>query len=198
MKKILVIGATGLLGKAIVQKLAGTADVIEASFSHPANPVDLADPSALKALFEKVGKVDAIICTAGVAHFKPFAETQDADWQFAIANKMMGQINTVRFGAEYLNEGGAIVLTTGTLAQTPLPGSAIVSAVNAAVEGAIRAFSLELDKVRINAVSPGWITETLAAMGMDTAAGMPAEDVAQFYVDLVEQSRSGDIVVAAR
>ena len=198
MKKVLVIGATGLLGAAIVQKLADKAEVIEASFSHPTNPVDLSNPSALKALFENVDKVDAIICTAGVAHFKPFNDTQDADWQFGIENKMMGQINTVRFGAEYLNEGGAIVLTTGTLAQTPLPGSAIVSAVNAAVEGAIRAFSLELENVRINAVSPGWISETLAAMGMDPTPGLPAADVAQFYIDLVEQSTGGEIIVAAK
>lgn len=198
MKKILLIGATGLLGKAIAEKYQGEAEVISASFNHAENPVDISNVESLQALFNKVGEVDAIICTAGVAHLKPLAETADSDWQFAINNKMMGQINTIRYGNKFVKNGGAIVLTTGVLAQYPFPGSSMVTTVNIAVEGAIKSSALELENIRINAVSPGWIKETMEAMGMDSEPGMPAADVAQYFVDLVDNSTSGDIVVAAK
>ena len=198
MKRVLVLGATGLLGRNIVAKLAGKADVIGASLNNTKYPVDLSKPESLKALFKKVGKVDAIICTAGVANLVPWTQASDSDWQFGIDNKMMGQINTIRFGAEYVNDNGAIILTTGILAQHPFATSAIVSAVNAAVELAVKAASLEIENIRINAVSPGWVTETLEAMNMDPEPGMPAADIAQLYVNLAEQSVSGDIHVAAK
>ncbi|TMP34373.1 short chain dehydrogenase [Pseudoalteromonas rubra] len=198
MKKVLVLGASGLLGQSIVNKLAGAAEVIGASMSDAEYPVDISNPESLQALLAKVGKVDAIICTAGVVNFVPWQQATDADWQFGISNKMMGQINLLRFGTQYVNEGGVIVVTTGILAQNPIPGSSVVSAVNAAVESVVHAASLEVEGVRFNAVSPGWVKETMEAMGMDATPGLPATEVAQVYVDLIEHSTSGEIHLAVK
>ncbi|PSW09366.1 short chain dehydrogenase [Photobacterium rosenbergii] len=198
MKKVLVLGSTGLVGKALVEKLEGTVEVVEASFNHPENSFDIANPQSLKALFEKVGKVDAILCTAGVVRMADWATADDAEWEFGIQNKMMGQINTLRFGEKYVKDGGAIVLSTGILAQYPFKGSSIVTIVNAAVEAAVKSAAVEVDRIRFNAVSPGWVAETMVAMGMDPEPGMPAADVAQFYIDLMNDSHSGDIAVAVK
>lgn len=198
MKKVLVLGSTGLVGKALVEKLKGTVEVVEASFNHPENPFDIANPQSLKALFEKVGKVDAILCTAGVVRMADWSTADDAEWEFGIQNKMMGQINTLRFGEKYVKDGGAIVLSTGILAQYPFKGSSIVTTVNAAVEAAVKSAAVEVDRIRFNAVSPGWVAETMVAMGMDPEPGMPAADVAQFYIDLMNDSHSGDIAVAVK
>ncbi|MCO7189294.1 MULTISPECIES: short chain dehydrogenase [unclassified Pseudoalteromonas] len=198
MKKVLVLGASGLLGQSIVNKLAGAAEVIGASMSDAEYPVDISNPESLQALLAKVGKVDAIICTAGVVNFVPWQQATDADWKFGISNKMMGQINLLRFGTQYVNEGGVIVVTTGILAQNPIPGSSVVSAVNAAVESVVHAASLEVEGVRFNAVSPGWVKETMEAMGMDATPGLPATEVAQVYVDLIEHSTSGEIHLAVK
>ena len=199
MKKVLVIGANGLLGQAICNRLQLTYSVVQASRSHPENSVDIADPGSLRRLFHKVGPVDAIICTAGMVHFRGFKDATDADWQHGLANKLMGQVNVVRLGAEHVQPGGAVVLTTGVLAQYPMPGSAIVTTVNAAVEGFVKAATLELTgQVRVNAVSPGWISETLTAMGMDTASGLPAAEVAKAYQVLLESDATGAIQVAAK
>ncbi|MBC7005888.1 SDR family oxidoreductase [Photobacterium sp. BZF1] len=165
MKKVLVLGSTGLVGKA---------------------------------LFEKVGKVDAILCTAGVVRMADWATADDAEWEFGIQNKMMGQINTLRFGEKYVKDGGAIVLSTGILAQYPFKGSSIVTTVNAAVEAAVKTAAVEVDRIRFNAVSPGWVAETMVTMGMDPEPGLPAADVAQFYIDLMNDSHSGDIAVAVK
>ncbi len=199
MKKILVIGASGLVGSHIVSQLGDQHDVIAASRTSDAYPVDISDEESVKALFQKTGLVDAIICTAGMANFAPWDQATTADWSFAISNKMMGQINIVRHGCAHVTEGGAIVLTTGVLARHPIPGSAMVSAVNAAVEAVIAAVKIELDgSVRIGAISPGWVTETMTAMGMDPTPGIPAADVAAHFVRFIESGQHGDIIIASK
>ena len=97
MGKILVIGAAGLIGSKVVETL-GAENCIRASRSSD-EKVDISDPRSLKALFGRVGEVDGIICTGGAARFKPWDETSDEDWTFSLANKLLGQINVVRYGA---------------------------------------------------------------------------------------------------
>ncbi|WP_244662424.1 hypothetical protein [Vibrio owensii] len=84
------------------------------------------------------------------------------------------------------------------MAQYPFQGSGIVTTVNAAVEAAIKAAVTEIDRIRINAVSPGWVAETMVAMGMDPEPGMPAIEVAQHYVNLLEYSATGEIITAVK
>lgn len=199
MKRVLVIGSTGLLGYAIVNALKPSMEVIEASRSSKSHPVDISNVESLSALFKRVGKVDAIVCTAGVANFRDFKEATEADWSFALANKLMGQVNVVRLGAEILNHHGCIILTTGVLSTYPMHGSSIVTTVNAAVDGFVKSAALELkDKVRVNAVSPGWISETLAHMKMDTSIGLPATEVANAYVALINSDQTGVVQIAAK
>ena len=199
MKRILLIGATGLLGTNIAKALEGKAEVLSSSRGEGEYSVDISDPESLKALFKKVGSVDGIICTAGIAHFREWDNASDEDWRFAIENKMMGQINIIRFGEAIVKNGGAIVLTTGLLAQYPIPGSGIVSSVNAAVEAAVRSAALETSgQVRINAVSPSWVSETMEAMGLDSGPGMHAKEVANYFVKQMETGDSGSIAVAAK
>lgn len=199
MKRALVIGASGLLGSHVAKALQGRAVVVEASLGRAPLKVDIADPASLKRLFEGVGPVDGVVCTAGMARFVPWEKADDADWAHGLANKLMGQVNVVRLGAPYVREGGAITLTSGVLALYPMPAGSIVTTVNAAVEGFVRAAAIELGtRVRVNAVSPGWITETLRAMDMDPAPGLPAASAALAYVQQLENGASGTVVVAAK
>ena len=202
MKKIMVIGATGLLGSHLVQLLKSQdqpIQVVEVSLNGAGLKADIADAQSLRRLFAEVGPLDGIACTAGMVRFVPWARASDDDWKHGIANKLMGQINVIRLGAASVRKGGAITLTTGVLAQYPMPGSAIVTTVNAAVEAAVRAAAVELGVgLRINAVSPGWVAETMQAMGMNPAAGLPAKDVAQRLLDQLMTGASGSVLVAAR
>lgn len=105
----------------------------------------------------------------------------------------MGQINLVRIGHPFVGAGGSFTLTSGVLAHHPMVGSAAISLVNAGIEGFARAAALELPRgIRINVVSPPWVTETLQAMGMATAHGLPAERVALAYRASVEGAASGE------
>ena len=76
-----------------------------------------------------------------------------------------------------------------------MPESASISMVNAGLEGFVRAAALELPRgMRVNIVSPVWVTETLEALGMDTAGGMPADKVAYAYKESVEGHRNGAVL----
>lgn len=89
-------------------------------------------------------------------------------------------------------------MTTGVLAQYPIPGGVMITTVNAAVEAFVRACAVELLPVRVNAVSPGWVSETLQAMGRDRSGGIPAADVAKVFVSQLDGGASGSIALAAK
>ena len=197
MSRTLVIGAAGLIGSEVVKAL-GESECIRASRNSD-EKVDISDPKSLAALFKRVGVVDGIVCTGGAARFKPWNQLTDEDWAFSLANKLMGQINVVRHGLKSVRPGGAITLTTGLASINPSPGSAIITTVNAAVEAFVRAMAVEPSiGVRVNAVSPGWVAETLQAMGRDPAPGVPAAEVAKVIVRQLRDGPSGSVAPSAR
>ncbi len=196
MGKILVIGAAGLIGAEVVKAL-GAENCIRASRSSD-EKVDISDPKSLQALFGRLDEVDGIICTGGAARFKPWDQQTDDDWTFSLANKLMGQVNVVRYGARSVRPGGGITLTTGVLAQYPMPGGTMITTVNAAVEAFVRAVAVESLPVRVNAVSPGWVAETLQGMGRDPTGGIPAADVATIMVRQFREGASGSIAPATK
>jgi NAD(P)-dependent dehydrogenase (short-subunit alcohol dehydrogenase family) len=190
--KVLVVGATGTIGKAVVQALTPRHEVVAVGHSGGALRVDLADKESLAGLFEASGRVDAVICTAGAARFGIFAKLTDEDYQVSLNSKLMGQVNLVRLAIASVADRGSFTLTSGTLSQSPMPGSAAISMVNAGLEGFVRAAALELPRgIRINVVSPPWVTETLKAMKMDPSPGTPAAVVARAYVRSLEGRGTG-------
>jgi NAD(P)-dependent dehydrogenase (short-subunit alcohol dehydrogenase family) len=190
--RILVIGATGTIGRAVVAALSEGNEVISASLRKTTVKVDIADPASIQRMYRSLGRLDAVVCAAGQAKFAPLAQLSDADFRFCLDNKLMGQVNVVRVGFEQVEDGGSFTLTTGILSQTPVPGSAAISLVNAGLEGFVRAAALEAPRnIRVNAVSPPWVIETLQALKMDVSHGLPAAVVARAYVRSVTGTDTG-------
>jgi len=198
--KILIIGATGAIGRAVATALEGRHEVIAVSRSATNFPADIADKASLERVFAAIGKVDAIVSAAGGAVFKPLSALTDADFEKCLHDKLMGQVNVVRIGWRYIRPGGSITITSGALAHEPMPGAAAISMVNAGLEGFGRAAALELgnERVRVNVVSPPWVTETLIAYKMDPTPGMPAAEVAKAYLKSVEGDATGLIIDARK
>ena len=195
--RALVVGATGTIGSAVAAALvAEGVEVVSAARSGADESVDLSDPADIRAMLSRVGTVDAIVSCAGAARFVPLLDATDEDWSFSLANKLMGQVNLVRFGAGNVRDGGSITLTTGVLAERPMPGSSIISTVNAGLQGFVRSAGLEITRLRVNAVSPGWVAETLSAMGKDPSSGIPVAEVAQAYVRAMSTVVGGEVVPA--
>lgn len=195
--KVVIIGANGTIGRAIVQILSPHHEILQAGRSSGDYKVDMADKGSIQHFFETIAPFDAVICAAGQAKFGALETLSDEDFQFSLANKLMGQVNLVRLGWRYIADRGSFTLTSGILANEPMPGSAAISLVNAGLEGFVRAAALEMPRgVRVNVVSPPWVSETLAAMGQDSSLGMPAIKVAAVYAESVESQRNGEVLDA--
>lgn len=190
--RIIVVGATGTIGSAVVTALSPRHEVIAVGNKNGAIRVDLASMESIIQLFRTVEAFDALVCAAGRAAFGSLDELKDADFQLGLSNKLMGQVNLVRIGRQYVHDNGSFTLTSGVLSREPMKGSASISMVNAGLEGFARAAALELPRgIRVNVVSPPWVTETLIARKMDPALGLPAAAVAQAYVASVEGTATG-------
>ena len=193
--RIIVIGATGTIGVEVVKALSASRQEVIGASRNGEVKVCLEDAASIKAMFDKIKGVDAVICCAGNAAFKPFSELTDADYELGLRSKLMGQVTLARIAEDQLNDGGSITLTSGVLAIHPTPGSASVSMVNAGLEGFVRAAALEMPrKLRINVVSPPWVKETLVKFGMDPSSGLAAADVAKAYVAAVVKLHQGKVL----
>ena len=194
--KILVVGATGTIGKAVVANLSPEHEIIKAGFTHGDFTVDISDKESLIALYEQVGKVDAVIAATGSVKFMPLDEFNEASYAFGLHHKLLGQINLVTLGLPYINDGGSVTLISGTINRKPIKGGSSAAMVDGAIDGFVKAASLEMPRgIRINAVSPTVLTESLHKYG-DAFAGsasVSAAEVAKVYAASVMGACSGEV-----
>ena len=193
--KIIVIGATGTIGTHVVNLLERKHTVIRVGHSRGDYQVDIASEESIQNLFTQVDRFDALVSTSGSAKFGSLKELTDQDYMVGLKNKLMGQVNVVRFGLNHINDKGSFTLTGGVLSQEPMPGSTSISMANAALEGFVRAAALEMERgIRINLVSPVFAKETLNMMGIDDSLGMPAAQFARSYKESIEGKRNGEVL----
>lgn len=158
--KLLIIGGAGTIGKRISAYFKTKYEVLTAGRASGDFKVDIADSKSIKALFEQVGKVDAIICAAGEAKWSAFNELTEEDYYIGIRSKMMGQVNIVRIGQEYLHVNGSITLSTGILADDPVVKTTSAAMVNGAIHSFVKAVNLEMrNGIRVNVVSLGVVED---------------------------------------
>jgi NAD(P)-dependent dehydrogenase (short-subunit alcohol dehydrogenase family) len=196
--RILVVGAKGTIGSEVVKVLAAGNEIIEASRSHTQVKVDITDPASIRAMYQKVGKVDAVVSAAGSGAWKPLTQLTDEDFALSLRYKLMGQVNLIRYGLDHLSDRGSITVTSGILSRDPMQGSAAISLVNSGLEGFVRAAALEAPRgIRVNVISPPWVTETLREMKMEGVPGLPAATVARAYALSVNGGTTGQVITPA-
>ncbi len=158
--RILIVGAKGDVGTAARQALAARHEIIAAGRNSGDVKVDLMDPASIRAMFAKLGRVDAIVATAGHSHFGPLVKMTEKDFRKGLDDKLMGQINLVLLGLDHVIDGGSITLTAGVLDRDPVRGGANAAAVNGAISAFVRSAALEMPRaIRINVVSPALLED---------------------------------------
>jgi NAD(P)-dependent dehydrogenase (short-subunit alcohol dehydrogenase family) len=193
--RVLIVGATGTIGRPLVAALEGRHELVLASRTKAREKVDISDPASIRAMYKRVGKLDAVVSASGEAKFAPLAALTDEDFAFSIRSKLMGQVNLIRYGFDSVSDGGSFTITSGVLAREPTVGGAIASLANGALDSFTRAAALEAPRnIRVNVVSPPWVTETLIALGMDPSIGLPAVEVARAYVESIEGNQTGAVI----
>ena len=193
---IVIIGASGTIGSAVTNELAQRHEIIEVGSRSGAHQADMGDIAQVRALFARIGKVDAVVVTAGKLHFGPLADFTPEQFQLGLGSKLMGQVNVALVAQQYLNDGGSITLTSGIVAEQPIRNGAAASMTNAAVEGFVRGAAIELVRgIRINVVSPTVLEESLDAYGPFFPGFEPAaaSRVALAYRRSVEGAQTGQV-----
>src|SRR6266487_4030049 len=99
--KIVVVGATGTIGKFVVAALQGRHDVVKVGNRGGDHRVDITDTNSIRALFMAIG----------------------------LQSKLMGQINLVLIGRDHINDNGSFTLTSGLLNHDPIRYGAAASLV---------------------------------------------------------------------
>ncbi|WP_437370994.1 short chain dehydrogenase [Maribacter litoralis] len=195
--KILIIGGNGTIGKTVVSHFEEKNEILIAGRTNGDVNVDIADSSSIKSMFDDIGKVDAIICIAGEAKWADFNELTEDDYYIGLKSKLMGQVNLVRIGQNYLNSNGSITLSTGILADDPVVKTTSAAMVNGGIHSFVQAVALEIENgIRVNVVSSGMVEDAYDKY-KDYFPGhnpIPMKKVINGYVRSVNGKGNGEII----
>jgi len=193
--RVLVVGASGRLGSAVVEALGERHEVLAASRSGRYF-VDLTNPASVAGLYSSVGTVDAVACAAGKTPYAPLGELTSEDWVVGVRDKLLGQVELVRQGIAHVSDGGSFTLVSGVLGVDPIRTGSVAATVNGGIDSFVRAAAIELPRgLRVNAVSATVFEEAWDAYGplFPGFKPIPVADAARAYVKSIEGALTGQV-----
>ncbi|WP_284745588.1 SDR family NAD(P)-dependent oxidoreductase [Amycolatopsis sp. RTGN1] len=178
MRTVLVTGAGGGIGAAIAARFAAAGDRLVLSDLRAAElstvaaglstevvelPGNLADAEYAEGLVERAGPADVLVNAAGIYPATPLLDMTAAIWdRVQDVNVRAALLTTVAFGRAHTQAGtrGAVVNISSGAATRARPGAAHYATSKAALEMVTKACAVELGPhgIRVNAVSPGFVT----------------------------------------
>jgi NAD(P)-dependent dehydrogenase (short-subunit alcohol dehydrogenase family) len=225
-KHILVIGGSSGIGYAVAEASLSAGASVTISSSSPSRissaieslqtsfpgshvrgfPCDLSKPSLeadISKLFEQVGRVDHIVFTAGnPLAMVPLQEATLEKIQAAGQVRFFAPLLVAKIGSKYLGSGPecSIIITTGSVAEKPLPNWSIIAAYASGLHGMVRNLAVDLKPIRVNLVQPGEVDTPLWRMSEEEKERMfegvrqrvltgrvaEPEDVAEAYLWLMK------------
>uniref|UniRef100_UPI003F499E59 glucose 1-dehydrogenase n=1 Tax=Nonomuraea bangladeshensis TaxID=404385 RepID=UPI003F499E59 len=127
---------------------------------------------------DRYGRLDVVFANAGVASFGPQAEVTEAEFDRVIGINFKGVFFTIQKMVPLMSEGTAIVINASWTVHRGLTAASLYSASKAAIHNLTRTLAAELGPrgIRINSVSPGYITTPMfhAAIPPEEHAGIVA------------------------
>lgn len=158
-RRLLDAGAEVAIAGRREARLADAADLLAAGQRVSTHPTDVTDEAAVARLCRQAGRFDHLVCTVADIRgaYALLPELELPALERAIRSKLIAPLLLAKHAAPLLQAGGSMAFTSGIAAYRPRPKGVAVAAVNAAIEGAVRALAIELAPVRVNAVSPGWV-----------------------------------------
>ena len=192
--KIIVVGASGTLGSAVVRELGARHDIIRAGRQGADVQVDITDRASIERMYAQIGAFDAVACAAGEVHFGALKEMTPEQMGVGLAGKLMGQVNLVLAGQHRIRDGGSFTLISGVLSHDPIVHGSSASMVNGAIDTFVSAAAIELPRgIRINSVSPNVFVESMDkyAPFFRGFKAVPVADAALAYAKSIEGAQTG-------
>ena len=166
MKKIIVVGATGRLGRVVVNGLKDY-EIIRAGRSGPDLKIDALDFESVSDVFASVGTFDGLISCIGGTPFKTFEELTMEDFALGMSKKCFSQLNLAKAAIPFLSDNGSITLTSGIIGDEPILAGSCAAAANGALNMSVSTLAAEYaGRLRINVVSPSIIENSVEDYGM--------------------------------
>jgi NAD(P)-dependent dehydrogenase (short-subunit alcohol dehydrogenase family) len=195
--RILIIGGQGTIGRPVTEYFQEGNEVIIASRTSGEINIDIADSNSIRKGLESLKKIDAIVCIAGEAKWADFKDLTEDDFYIGLRSKLMGQVNLVRIGKDYLTPGGSITLSTGILADDPVVKTTSAALVNGAIHSFVKAVALEVENgIRVNVVALGMVEDAYDKY-KDYFPGhnpVPMKKAVNAYVRSVNGKGNGEII----
>jgi len=168
----------------VAQALEGTHEVVRVGKRGGDLQVDITRSDSIRAFFDKLGKVDAIVSAAGNVHFGAVPEMTAEQFRIGLLDKLLGQVGLALIGQHHLRDGGSITLTSGIVGNEPVRMAFALAAAPELQRG-----------LRINVVCPSVLTESLPVYGpfFPGFESVPAQRVAQAYVRSVDGMQTGRV-----
>ena len=143
------------------------------------------------------GRIDVLVCAAGITKRVPTLEMADTDWDAVIATNLTGTLNACRvFGAAMVERGSGRIVNIASLSSTlGFFEVAAYTASKAAVAGLTRALAVEWAPrgVTVNAIAPGVFLTALNTF----AAGTPRGEELRMRTPMRRFGRVEELVGAA-
>ncbi len=153
--KIIIVGATGAVGATAADALSGRHEIIRVGRTGADVQMDIEDLDSIRAMYQQVGKVDAVVSAVGHVHFGAVHEMTSEQFMTGIDHKVLPQVSLVLEGFDYVNDGGSFTVTSGVLNRDPIRGGSCAAAANGALDGFVVGAAVDMPRgIRINAVSP--------------------------------------------
>ncbi|WP_340610594.1 short chain dehydrogenase [Xenorhabdus bharatensis] len=202
--KILVIGATGNIGKHIISNIkkyhplladnSTELEIVQASRHSPEYSLDVFDHQQLDNFLSKNKMFEAIICAFGKTNWTKPENLHD--YEESIRNKAFGQINVALQALKYIKPGGSVTLTSGIVGKIMSPNGSQTAVTNGAIEAFVRSAATEITNARINVVSPKLLDESFSSYakffpGQETCTG---EQIAKGYIRSIYGKETGRVI----
>ncbi|MBU2972523.1 short chain dehydrogenase [Pseudoalteromonas sp. C2R02] len=197
MKTVILIGALGKMGQAALTGLSKHRVITAGRSGDVDHIVDITNEASIRDLYKKVGHFDAVVNTVGFCEYAEFSEMTQTQWMTTIMSKMMGQINLVRIGQEYIADGGSFTLISGILNVKPIPFAIADATTSGAIDTFVKCVALEMPRnIRINVVNPTVLEEAWDVYG-EMMAGfqpVPGKLVGKAFERSVDGFITGEVI----
>ena len=186
-RNALVIGGASGIGWAVANGLAAEgcrvtiadlnadgapARAAELGPPHAGAGVDVTDEDTVAALFDRTGPLDVVVNTAGIGGVGRITELALEQFRAVVDVCLIGAFIVIKHAGRHLRDGGSLVSLTSLNARLAAPGMSAYCAAKAGLAMLTEVAALELAarRIRVNAVSPGFV-ETPLTKGVKLVPG---------------------------
>ena len=121
--------------------------------------------AAVTQTVKEFGKIDTLVCNAGVQRLKPFLDMKQDDWRSLISTNLEGAIMTMQAVGKGMvaQKSGSIITMSSIYSFVGAPWNSIYCMTKGGLAQLSKALAVEWARynVRVNAICPGWIETDL-------------------------------------